>query len=45
MGEKDECPLFFSFSFRKCDPKLKDKFAALYHAKEGKDPPPTEDEK
>jgi len=29
----------------KCDAKLKEKFAALYRAKEGKDPPPTEDEK
>jgi hypothetical protein len=29
----------------KCDPKLKEKYAALYRAKEGKDPPPTEGEK
>jgi hypothetical protein len=29
----------------KCDPKLKEKYAALYRAKEGKGPPPTEDEK
>jgi hypothetical protein len=27
-----------------CDPKLKEKFAALYRAKYGKEPPPTEDE-
>jgi hypothetical protein len=29
----------------KCDPKLKEKYAALYRAKEGKEPPPIEDEK
>jgi hypothetical protein len=28
----------------KCDPKLKEKFAALYRAKEGKDPPEPDDE-
>ena len=28
-----------------CDPKLKEKYAALYRAKEGKEPPPIEDEK
>lgn len=28
-----------------CDPSLKDKFAAQYRAKEGKEPPPLEDEK
>ena len=27
-----------------CDPKLKEKYAAIYRSKEGKDPPPTEDE-
>ncbi len=27
-----------------CDPKLKEKFAALYRAKEGKDPPAIEEE-
>src|SRR3954466_9023002 len=27
-----------------CDPKLKEKYAAQYRAKEGKEPPPTEDE-
>jgi hypothetical protein len=27
-----------------CDPKLKEKFAARYRAKYGKEPPPTEDE-
>ena len=27
-----------------CDPKLKEKFAAKYRAKYGKEPPPTEDE-
>jgi hypothetical protein len=26
----------------KCDPKLKEKYTALYRAKEGKEPPPTE---
>jgi hypothetical protein len=26
-----------------CDPKAKARYAALYRAKEGKDPPPTED--
>lgn len=26
-----------------CDPKLKEKYAAIYRAKEGKEPPPTED--
>lgn len=29
----------------KCDPKLKEKYAALYRAKEGNDPPPIDDEK
>ena len=28
----------------KCDPKLKEKFAAQYRAKYGKEPPPIEDE-
>lgn len=28
-----------------CEPKLKEKFAAIYRAKEGKDPPPIEEEK
>jgi len=28
----------------KCDPKLKDKYAAIYRAKEGKEPPETEDD-
>jgi hypothetical protein len=28
-----------------CDPKLQEKYAALYRAKEGKDPPPLEEEK
>ncbi len=28
----------------KCDPKLQEKFAALYRAKEGKEPPAIEDE-
>jgi hypothetical protein len=27
-----------------CDPKLKEKYAAIYRDKEGKEPPPTEDE-
>lgn len=27
-----------------CDPSLKAKYAAVYRAKEGKEPPPTEDE-
>ena len=27
-----------------CDPKLKEKYAALYRAKEGKEPPPSEEE-
>ena len=27
-----------------CDPKLKEKYAALYRAKEGKEPPPLEQE-
>jgi hypothetical protein len=28
----------------KCDPKLKEKYAAMYRAKYGKEPPPTEDD-
>jgi len=28
----------------KCDPKLKDRYAAIFRAKEGKEPPATEDE-
>ena len=28
----------------KCDPKLQEKFAAVYHAKEGKEPPAIEEE-